>query len=284
MKTTRVNTSAARPVPSGRRVSRRRAAGAAFLLAIGGALPAQQDPVAATDATTTAAATLDETRMKWDKWIETEQIISRERKDWQTGKEILLGRLDLVKQEIATLEEAIAQAQTKDAEAAAKRDALLAENEVLKAVGLQLTEAVTRLEGEVRRLYVTLPEPIRTKLEVLRQRIPEDPATTRVVVAERFQNVIVILNDMNKANSEITVGYEVHTLADGKPAEVKAIYLGLAQAYYVSARGEAGIGRPTAEGWQWEPAQDVARDVLTALEILEGKQTPAFVPLPARIQ
>jgi hypothetical protein len=76
----------------------------------------------------------------------------------------------------------------------------------------------------------------------------------------------------------------VHHLAGGKPAEVQAIYVGLAQAYYVSAGGEAGIGRPGPEGWTWEPSRAVAREVLTALEILQGKQTPAFVPLPVKLQ
>ena len=114
--------------------------------------------------------------------------------------------------------------------------------------------------------------------------MPADPATTRVSAAERFQNVLVILNGVNKANQEITVSYEVQTLADGRPSEVKAIYVGLAQAYYVSASGGAGIGRPTADGWKWESSQLIGGDVLMALEILEGKHTPAFVPLPVRIQ
>ena len=170
------------------------------------------------------------------------------------------------------------------AESDKKRNELLAENDQLKAAGAQLTEAVTAMEAEVRRLFKRLPEPIQTKLQPLYQRIPEDPTKTRVSAAERFQNVLGILNELNKANNEITVSYEVHNLADGKPSEVKAIYVGLAQAYYVSARGEAGIGRPTADGWKWEPSQAVARDVLTALEILQGKHTPAFVPLPVKLQ
>jgi hypothetical protein len=170
------------------------------------------------------------------------------------------------------------------AESDNKRNDLLAENEQLKAAGAQLTEAVTAMEVEVRKLFKRVPEPIQTRLQNLYQRIPEDPAKTRVSVAERFQNVVPILDALNKANNEITVSLEVHNLADGKPSEVTAIYVGLAQAYYVSAKGEAGIGRPTADGWKWEPSQAVARDVLTALEILQGKHTPAFVPLPVKLQ
>lgn len=227
-----------------------------------------------------APPTLEETRLTMDKWLETQQIISRERKDWQQGKEILLGRLELVKKEIATLEEKNKQAESSVTEANKKRSELLAENDQLTAAGAQLTGAVAGMEGEIRQMFKQLPEPIQTKLQPLYQRIPEDPSKTRVAAAERFQNVLGILNELNKTNNEITVSYEVHNLADGRPSEVKAIYVGLAQAYYVSARGEAGIGRPTADGWKWEPSKAVARDVLMALEILEGKQSPAFVPLP----
>jgi hypothetical protein len=147
-----------------------------------------------------------------------------------------------------------------------------------------LSEAVTGMEGEVRALFKSLPEPVQEKLQLLYRRIPEDPANTRVSAAERFQNVLGILSELNKANNEIAVSYEVRTLADGKLSEVKAIYVGLAQAYYVSARGEAGIGRPSADGWKWRPSDAVANDVLTVLEIIQGKQTPAFVPLPVTIQ
>jgi hypothetical protein len=228
--------------------------------------------------------TLEETRISMDKWLETQQILSKERNEWQQGKEILLGRLDLVRTEVTALEQKIAEARSSVAESEKKRAELQAENDKLAATGKQLADTVTRLEGEVRRLFPSVPEPIQQKLQPLVQRIPEDPANTRASVAERFQNVLGILNELNRANGEIAVNYEVRTLADGRPSEVRALYVGLAQAYYVSASGEAGIGRPTSEGWKWEPSKAVANDVLTALEILQGKHTPAFVPLPVRIQ
>jgi len=233
---------------------------------------------------TQPASTLEETRLTMGKWIETQQIISKERNDWQQGKEILISRLEVVKKEIAGLDEKVRQAESSVAETDAARSKLVADNDQLKATGTQLTDAVTNMEREVRRLFKTLPEPIQAKLQPLAQRVPEDPTNTRVSVAERFQNVLGILNEVNKANNDITVSYEVHNLADGKPSEVRALYVGLAQAYYVSAGGEAGIGRPSVDGWKWEPSKAVAADVLIALEILQGKHTPAFVPLPVTLQ
>jgi hypothetical protein len=228
--------------------------------------------------------TLEETRLTMGKWIETQQILSRERNEWQQGKEILLGRLELVRNEVGALEGKIQQAEKSVAEANQKRDELLAQSDQLKATGSLLAEAVQTMEAEVRRLFQALPEPIQTKLQPLFQRIPEDPTNTRASVAERYQNVLGILKLVNDANNEINVNYEVRSLADGKPSEVRALYIGLAQAYYVSANGEAGIGRPGVDGWKWEPSKAVANDVLVALEILQGKHTPTFVPLPVQLQ
>lgn len=253
----------------------------AVCLLASGTPPASQDAAGQGERSTRA---LEETRLTMGKWIETQQIISKERKEWQQGKEILLGRIELVHKELSGLDEKIQAAQSSVDAADARRDALLAEKAVLEAAGAQLTEAVSRLEVEVRRLFRSLPEPLKTKLAPLYQRIPEDPAATKVSVAERFQSVLGILNALNAANNEITVEYEVRELAGGGLSEVRALYVGLAQAYYVSARDEAGIGRPTPDGWTWEPSTAIASDVRTALEILEGKHTPAFVPLPVSIQ
>lgn len=254
-------------------------------LALGAALAA---PAMAQDAgageTPAAPLTLEEARVTLDKWLETQQIISRERKDWQQGKEILTGRLELVKKEQGALEESIAKAKSSVTESDKTRDELLARQAQLQAAQAQLATAVTALEGQVRKLLKSVPEPLRVKLEPLRQRIPEDPASTKISAAERFQNVLGILNEVNAANNDVTVSYEVHNLADGKPAEVKVLYIGLAQAFYVSSGGEAGIGRVTAEGWTWEPSKTIAKDVLAALEIHDGKQSPVFVPLPVNLQ
>jgi hypothetical protein len=231
-----------------------------------------------------SSATLGESRLALEKWIETQQVIARESKDWQQGREILAGRLELVKGEIATLQAKTREAEAGVAEADARRAELLAGNDELKATGAQLETAVAALEGEVRRLFPALPEPVRERLRPLQERMPADGAAVTVSAAERFQNVLGILNEVNKANSEITVACEVRELDGGRRAEVQVLYVGLAQAFYVSAGGEAGVGRPGPDGWTWEPDGTLAGDVLSALDILQGKHSPAFVPLPVTIR
>ena len=165
-----------------------------------------------------------------------------------------------------------------------KRDQLIAENDLLKSSTSQLANAVTVMEEQVRKLSKLMPEPVAARLLPLLQRIPVDPTNTRVSTAERFQNVLGILTELNKVNSELAVTYEIKTLADGSSSEVQVLYIGLAQAYYISPRGEGGIGRPTEDGWKWEPAPATSNSILKALEIIQGKETPTFVPLPMKIQ
>ena len=242
-------------------------------------------PAATPAAPPAPPATLDETRLTLNKWIETQQIISKERNDWQQGKEILQGRIELVGKEVGVLKDRITQSELAVVESNKKRDELVAESDQLKAVTAQLSDAVATMEGQVRQLAKLMPEPVNAKLLPLMQRMPADPTNTRVSTAERFQNVLGILNELNKANSEISVSYEIRTLADGSSSEVQVFYVGLAQAYYISPRGLAGIGRPTEDGWKWESASAATSSQITqALEIIRGKQTPSFVPLPITIK
>ena len=263
----------------------RRSACALLALTAASALVASLPMTAQQDAgPTPTAQSPEETRLKMGKWIETQQIITKERKDWQQGKEILLGRLELMKQEVTSLQEKIAQARASASETASEREQLLAQDQVLKDALAWLGAAADRLEVDVTRLLKPAPTPIQEKLAQLIERMPKEGAKDRVTVAERFQNVLAILNELNKANTDITVSYEIRTLDGNRQAEVRALYVGLATAYYVSANGEAGIGHPTADGWTWEPSKELAEPVLLALDILQGKHTPEFVPLPARLQ
>lgn len=227
---------------------------------------------------------LEEIRLKMEKWIETQQIISKERKEWQQGKEILVGRIDPIKKELESIKEKILQAELSAQECNRKKEDLQVENETLRGIQLELTNGIGGVEGNIRKLFPQLPDPIKTRIQPLYQRIPQDTTQTHVSIAERYQNVLGILNELNKSNNEIIVNYEVHTLSDGKPSEVKVFYVGLAQAYYVSSRGEAGIGQPGPDSWNWEPSPTISLNVTKSLEIIQGKQTPEFIPLPVKIQ
>jgi hypothetical protein len=98
-----------------------------------------------------------------------------------------------------------------------------------------LLDSALYLEGELKKLKGILPAPIYSKVQALYERMPADPKTTKVSLAERYQNILGILNEADKANSEITVLAEVRELPGTPATEVETIYVGLAQAYFVNA-------------------------------------------------
>ncbi|HEV8200160.1 MAG TPA: DUF3450 family protein [Candidatus Polarisedimenticolia bacterium] len=229
-------------------------------------------------------ADMKASREALSKWVETQQILAKEKKDWQTGKEMLASRIALVKGEIADVEAKMQEASTTGAESVQKKSDITKEEATLKEAAAAVATRAASLERDIKALLPRLPEPIKTKVEPLVARMPADPDNTSISVAERLQNVVGILNEVGKFNGEITLATEVRTLADGKPSEVRTVYVGLAQAYYVSASGEAGVGRPGDQGWTWEPRKELASDVQHVVEILQTKAKPAFVALPVSVQ
>lgn len=226
---------------------------------------------------------IDAARSSVSKWVGIQQIIFKERQDWRQGKELLEARIDLVQREIDELQHRLAETRGKVAEQNSKQAEVAAKIDRAKLDSQSLGGRLGRYEGEVKRLAQQMPQHVQEKISPLIQRIPEAGRADKISVAERFQNVLGVINEVNKANSEITLVSEIRKLADGKPSEVQTVYFGLAQAFFLSAKGEAGIGRPGENGWVWEPTQATG-DIQMMIEILQAKHVPKFVTLPVSIR
>lgn len=240
-------------------------------------------PCLSAQASTTPA--LDATRTTIEKWVETRRIISKEQRDWQLGRELLEQRVAVVTKEIEDLRGRIADAKANAGATAEKEAAARAERDRLQEATAGLAAVVEGLEQRTRDLLVQVPPPVRERVAALSQRLPVAGATTKAALGDRFQNVIGILNEVNKMAGELSVATEVRTLPDGTSAEVTTLYVGLGQGYYVNAKGDvAGIGVAGAEGWAWTATNDAAPAIRQVIGIYRGEQVARFVPLPVRIQ
>jgi chromosome segregation ATPase len=228
---------------------------------------------------------VDGARATLEKWVETRRVISQERRDWELGREVLDDRIDLVTREIESFRGKISEAETSIGDADRQLAELVAERDRLKLASASLAEDVVGLEARTKELLKQLPDPIRERIRPLSQRIPDAAEDNRLSLSERYQNIVGILNAVNKFNREITVTSEVRTLGDGASAEVSALYIGIGQGFYASANGtSAGIGMPGPEGWAWRPANEYAADISRAIAILNNEQPAEFVRLPIRIE
>jgi Skp family chaperone for outer membrane proteins len=240
--------------------------------------------LAAVSLCTAQDSAVDSTRATLAKWVETQRLLAKERKDWEEGKETLKARIALVQGEIDALAEKRKDLDSTSSEASQKMAELNRKRDETGIAADELRRSAESLERRLKTTWPSLPSPLQEKLRPLYDRIPADPATTTVAIAERFQNVVGMLNEVNKFNSEITRTKELRTLSDGKPSEVETVYVGLGQAYFLSAKGEAGTGYPTKTGWKWERADRNASQIAEVFDILAGKSKPSFVSLPVRIQ
>jgi septal ring factor EnvC (AmiA/AmiB activator) len=110
-----------------------------------------------------------------EQWVQTQQLISKEKQDWALEREMLDERIKLVEHEIASLREKIGQAEQSISDADKKRAELVTENDKLKDAGEALKGIVTKLEARTFALNKRLPDPIRERIKPLSQRLPEDP-------------------------------------------------------------------------------------------------------------
>ena len=236
--------------------------------------------------TSETAPIIEATRETLTKWVETKQLISKEKSEWASGKDILEDRVRLAQAETTTVRDKLKEISVAVAEAQKKRDELAAQNDKLKATAEKSKAMVIAAEKKLRPLLPQLPEPLREKLKPIIARFPEDSEKSTASMAERLQNVLGILDQASAFNATVASVKELRTFPDGTRAEVTTVYLGLSQAYYTNREGTlAGIGHPGPDGWVWKPDNANGKKILLAVHILEGKEKGAtFIDLPVKIQ
>lgn len=213
-------------------------------------------------------------------------MIASERAEWESGKAMLQGRIQLLKVSIDETEKKIAEAKAKLEDARKRTAEAEAEKAQIRDATDALVAVVPELEAGVKDLFHRAPGLVQEKIRVLHDRMPKPGADLKnITAAERFQNVLGILNELNKANNEINTVPEIHDLGNGKKAEVKVVYVGLGQGYFVNSNGDiGGLGLPSADGWKWNPDPAIAPKMRELVEVMKKAVAPKLVELPADIQ
>ena len=231
------------------------------------------------------AGTLSEdARSSLEKWLETRQLISKTRSDWQSDKEIMEQTIALYERELKSMEEQLSKTSTNSTQI---------EKERLEAETLQKTsnDALNRakefaagFEAQVQKLVPQIPAPLQDILKKDLARIPADPANTKMLAAERVQTLVGILNEIDKFNNALNVFSERRKTAKGEEVAVETVYIGLGAAYFVNGSGDfAGMGAPGANGWEWTLKPELGPAVKEVLKIYRNERTAQFVTLPVAI-
>ncbi len=250
-----------------------------LIIGLSTAAHAQQPAAAA------AGDAMMQTRALLQKWAETEKMIAAERYEWEQGKALLEGRITLVQQSIEDMKKKVSEAEEKLAKAKKETAVVVAEKQQIKEASNALLEAAPSLEKGIAGLVAKAPPNVLEKIRPLSDRLPKTEAEAKSLqAAARIQVVLGILNELNKANLEIASLPEIHDIGGGRKAEVKTIYVGLGQGYFVNAAGDiAGVGTPGKDGWVWTTDPKIAKNMIEVLDVMKKTISPKLVELPVTL-
>lgn len=230
-------------------------------------------------------ALYEETKTTVTQWAETENLISKERNDWQKEKAILEDLARMLEAEKESLAAKIEEAKESASEADKKRDEIVARKESLEEASAVVRENLEGLEEGVRELLPFLPENYVESIKPLVRQLPEKGGETQLSLSVRLRNVIGILSQANKFDNVISLETETRDFSGDQSKQVKTLYFGFAIAYYSDATGEkAGYGYPTQEGWKWEESADYGLAILDMISMYEKGKQANFVKLPVVIK
>lgn len=224
-------------------------------------------------------------KAKLAKWVETRQIISEEKADWQVDEDFLKSTRELLEEQVKTLEEQVTELKESTTESDEKRRELLVERAKLQRADTAVADQIAALESQIKKLAARFPEPLQDKLDPLIVRIPENPKETSLPLGQRLINVLGILGQAEKFNSTANFYGETRKVGDQR-VSVKTLYWGLAFAVYVDSQGKtSGFGRPGPDGWVWTEDNAIAADAKLFIDMYEDNvDTIEFVQLPINIQ
>ena len=235
--------------------------------------------------TAAAEGVLDASEAAFGKWVGVQESIAREQRDWAIEQEFLAEEIRLLKEEIVALKEKTGRLdeETKQTEADLAR--LTRQNEEFKTAAARVEAALPEFEQAVRTLHGRFPLVLQETLEPLMGRLPKDGSATKASISERMQAVVGVMSQVDRFNGALTVVPELRTNPAGKEVQVRTLYLGLAQAWFVSLDGGfAGHGIPGATTWEWSPANEIAPEVKQAIDIQQGAGVAAYVSLPVKLK
>ena len=231
-----------------------------------------------------AQSSLSGARSTLEKWVETRQLISKTKADWQSDKELLEQTKNLFERELHSVREQMTRLSTNNVQVAKER----MEAETLKLASTESLERTrqfaSEMEGQLKKLIPQLPQPLQEILKPSINRLPTD-SNTRMTSAERLQVIVGMLNELDKFNSGVSIFSEKRKDTHGQEIAVETVYVGLGAAYFVNASGDfAGTGTPGKTGWEWSTQPQLAASVREVIQIYKNERPARFIPLPVAIR
>ncbi|MFY8299781.1 DUF3450 family protein [Pseudoalteromonas sp. SS15] len=222
-------------------------------------------------------------------WLELESQRGKLETTWQANKQSLENQLALLEQEKQALQALLGKAKDAQSEVDNKRLALTEQQVQYERNQTLVENELSKGESFVARVLPMLPPPLQSELQSKAEKLTQSTLN----LSEKLELYLSLYKATDEFNNRVALNTSNMLVPiNGKQTEllVSQIYLGLSQAWYLSADGASyGFGRIEQSGWQWYHGEDVS-SVLPSVNlpeqinkirnILEKPTTAEFVSLP----
>ena len=202
---------------------------------------------------------------------------------WRERRPLLDLQLDLLERERESLSDFMETRRSASDQVDQRRIELAAQQAALEENQQTLDAALADARRIIERLLPRVPPPLQSEWREQLATLGSNDATD---ASRRLQSLVAMLTAAEEFDQRITVHRTTMTDAAGSTIEVRQLYLGLAQGWYVSAdRRLAGQGHPGRNEWVWvdrsSDADFAADRLLGALDMIENpaRATPVALPV-----
>lgn len=227
---------------------------------------------------------LKDARATIKEWVAVENALSREEAAWAQKEALLNDLIEVAEKRIQALDTRLEQSEGTLSAAETERAELTERQDALGRQAERVAAFLEDLERDLLALRPMLPPPLLEETEPLFQSLSQAPAPASRKLGERAQTVIGLIEKMRQFDQGVAVHETLQTLPGRDAASLtRTLYVGLGQAYYLSA-GDAGYGRMSRDGWQWESRPELAEAVAEAMAAANGESSePRLIELPVQL-
>jgi septal ring factor EnvC (AmiA/AmiB activator) len=226
-----------------------------------------------------------QTRSTLEQWVQTRQLISQTRTDWQTDQETLEQTVALYERELQAIDEQMSKVATNNTQVATEMIEAMALQKVSNETLGDAKQFATEFEAKIKQLGPQLPGPLQDILKPLLARLPADPANTKMLAAERMQVLVGVLNELDKFNNAVSIFNERRKNDKGEEVSVQTVYIGLGAACFVNEAGDfAGTGTRWQKRLGMDDQTEIAPTVHEVVKIYRNERAARFVTLPAAVR
>lgn len=223
------------------------------------------------------ADTVSELEQLVNKWLKIENQNTELNTHWLEQKSSMEQTLTLLNAEQQQLSELNQRRKKSTSELAQKREQLVTKQSELENDQQQLNDQLARISGQLLSLQVQLPPPLLSSWKNT-----GDLSDSQLSTTDKLQTALKMLTLLNDFQQRISIHEMAIKHPDGQKVWVKQLYLGAAQAWFVSEDlSYVGIGFPSDLGWQWEFDPSInAEQVALGIAVQQKKRAADWVTLP----